>query len=354
MVNKFYIDNTQVNSDFHCSWQNLPKVQCYKDITVHYRMGSDGGFFFDDKRCIMQMQRSGKICTVTVYNDGGFIDTLHGNYHLSTSFLNRFDKYFNVATPAKIRERYPLLNKMLEHETSIPSLSFYCFKDLGASFCILRGEPIREDRLSESQLKLILSAVDCVLEIEQEYESFKETMYFKALEDSYKKLKPKSDKVAASLTVVKLVYVGLRIFNLGGSNGGDFNGCFDGDISLDNVDLSMDDALSQLDANPTLVDYFVSPADASIDSSCSDGNIDGALSPSDYVSFTGNSDNAQQIASLQSDLNAANRDIDYYTREIRNFTDGTSNTYRANCTSALNRATQKAADVASKIQQLKK
>lgn len=143
MVDKFYIDNSQVNSDFHCSWQNLPKVQYYKDVTIYYRMGSGGGFFFEDKRCIMQMERKSKICTVTIYNDGGFIDTLHGNYHLSTSFLNRFDKFFNVATPVKIREHYPLLNKMLTHETSIPSLTFYCFKDLGANFSISRGEPIR-------------------------------------------------------------------------------------------------------------------------------------------------------------------------------------------------------------------
>lgn len=192
------------------------------------------------------------------------------------------------------------------------------------------------------------------MEIEQEYESFKETVYFKALEDSYRKHKPQSDNIAASLTVVKLVYLGFRIFNLGGANSGDFNGSFDGDIPLDNLDLSMDDALSQLDANPTLLDYFVSPADTSIDSSFSDGNIDGALGNSDYISFTGNSDNLQQIASLQSELNVANRDIDYYTREIRNFTDKTSNTYRTNCTSALNRATQKAADIVSKIQQLKK
>lgn len=354
MVNKFYIDGSQVKSDFHCSWQNFPKVQYYKGVSIHYRMGSDNGFFFNDKRCIMQMKRSGKTCTVTIFNDGGFIDALHGNYSIDTSFLNRFDKFFNVATPEKLREHYPLLNRLLEGKTSVPSLTFFCCEEYGASFLISRGEPLRGDKLSESQLKLILSAVDCVLEIEQEYESFKKSVYFKALENSYRKHKPQSNNIAATLTVVKLVYLGFKIFNLGGGNSGDFNGAFEGDISLDNLDSSMNDALSQLDTNPALIDYFVSPADTSISPNCSDANFNGDLENSDYISFTGNNDNSQQIASLQSDLNAAKGDIDYYTREINNFTDKRSNTYRANCISSLNRATQKAADIANKIQQLKK
>ncbi|MGC3977790.1 MAG: hypothetical protein QM751_05855 [Paludibacteraceae bacterium] len=72
------------------------------------------------------------------------------------------------------------------------------------------------------------------------------------------------------------------------------------------------------------------------------------------VSFTGNSDNSQQIASLERDLRDANGRFDYYSHEIRNFTDNTSATYRSNCTSALNNATQKAASIANKIQQLQK
>ena len=85
----------------------------------------------------------------------------------------------------------------------------------------------------------------------------------------------------------------------------------------------------------------------------SDESIDGDFGNGKDIIFTGNSDNSQQVASLQSELNKANNDIDYYTREIRNFTDKTSATHKSNCTSALNRATKKAVEVANKIKQLK-
>lgn len=355
MANKFFIDNEQVFSDFHCRWLNLPKTQYYNSIKINYRIGSDGGFFFDDKRCILQIIRRNKVCTVCIWNDGGFMVPLYGNYSIDTSFLNKFDKFFNTTTPQKIREYYPLLNMLIENKTPIKGLKFYCFKDLGASFSINNNEPIQGDKFTESQIELIVKAIDCIMDIEDEFLSFKQSKYYVALDKYYKenklKNKEREDNVALYATLAKLALIGLKLYNVSGSGGGDlngnFDGNFDGNISLDNVDMSMNDALAQIDTNPDVLAYLVSP-----DNSVSDGGFMGIDNGGD-ISFTGN-DNSQQIASLQSDLSRAKHDIDYYTREINNFNDNTSSTYRSNCLSALRRATQKAAELSDKIQQLKK
>lgn len=350
MANKFFIDNEQVSSDFHCKWLNLPKTQCHNNIKINYRIGTDGGFFFEDKRCILQIIRRNKICTVCIWNDGGFMVPLYGNYSIDASFLNKFDQFFNITTPQKIREYYPLLNILIEHKTPMKGLEFYCFKDSCAGFLINNNEPIKGDKFTESQIKLIVKAIDCIMDIEDEFLSFKQSKYYVALDKYFKenKLKNKEheNNIALYATLTKLALIGLRLYNASGSGGGDINGNFNGNISLDNVDLSMNDAIAQLDTNSDVLAYFVSP-----DNSMSDGGFIGGNG--EYISFTG-SDNSQQIASLQSDLNSAKHDIDYYTREINNFNDKTSSTYRSNCLSALNRATQKAAELSNKIQQLKK
>lgn len=71
----------------------------------------------------------------------------------------------------------------------------------------------------------------------------------------------------------------------------------------------------------------------------------------DSISFCG--DNTDAIKYEQERLNAANHDIEYYEREIRNFNEKTSATHRSNCISKLQQATSKAKEAASKIQSLK-
>lgn len=70
----------------------------------------------------------------------------------------------------------------------------------------------------------------------------------------------------------------------------------------------------------------------------------------DPISFCG--DNTDAIKYQQERLNDANHDIKYYEREIRNFNENTSETYRSNCISKLQQATSKAKDAAAKIQSL--
>jgi len=76
------------------------------------------------------------------------------------------------------------------------------------------------------------------------------------------------------------------------------------------------------------------------------------------ISFEGSS-NADKISALQDDvsslkgeLRTANQNIDYYEREIRNFNEHTSNTYRSGCQSHLQQAVEKVAEVTKKINSL--
>lgn len=69
-------------------------------------------------------------------------------------------------------------------------------------------------------------------------------------------------------------------------------------------------------------------------------------------SFGGNNDNANAIKYQQEKLNEAKHDIEYYEREISNFNDKTSDTYRSNCTDKLKQAASKAKEAAQEIQRL--
>ncbi|MBQ2951362.1 MAG: hypothetical protein IJE12_10045 [Prevotella sp.] len=55
---------------------------------------------------------------------------------------------------------------------------------------------------------------------------------------------------------------------------------------------------------------------------------------------------------LEYDLRQAQKNIDYYEREIRNFSDSTTETYRRNCLSHLEQAVKKANDIAEQLQKL--
>lgn len=352
MLKRFYIDNEELPSDFHCRWHNFPKIQYCNGITIFYKIG-ESGVLFKDKRCILQIMRRNKVCTVTICNDGGIFSSITADYHIATSFLDHFGEYFNRATPRKIREYYPLLNMLIDDKTVMKELQFHCF-NMDSSFMIWENEPILGDKFTDTQVKLIVKAIDCILDIEDEFLLFKQSKFYVALNKYFREKrlanKKHTNNIALYASVAKMALLALRVYNAGGSGGADYNGDFDvsidsGNISFDNFDLSMNDAITQLDTNPDVLDYLVSPDNSSLDYGYNVGYNGGD------ISFTGG-DNSQQIASLQTDLNKAKHDIDYYSKEINQFDDNTSSTYRSNCLSSLNSATQKAKDLASKIEKL--
>ncbi len=55
---------------------------------------------------------------------------------------------------------------------------------------------------------------------------------------------------------------------------------------------------------------------------------------------------------LEYDLRQAQKNIDYYEREIRNFSDSTTDTYKKNCLSHLEQAVKKANDITEQLQKL--
>ena len=55
---------------------------------------------------------------------------------------------------------------------------------------------------------------------------------------------------------------------------------------------------------------------------------------------------------LECDLRQAQKNIDYYEREIRNFNDFTTETYKKNCLSHLEQAVKKANDITEKLKEL--
>jgi len=349
MKHLFFIDGKQMPSEFHQSWLNLPSFQEYNGVMIHYKMGLSKGIFYDDKRCIIQFNRSGKVCTVSIYNDGGIIEPEYGNFSIGSKLFDSFDRFFNVATPVKIREQFPLLNKLIEHKTGVNSLEFYCFRDLGSSFSATRLEPLKGDSLSSSQMDTIIAMSDEVMKIENEYQRYKETRYYNMLLRIIRKQK-KSDDYTVGVILLRLALMAFRTYSNFSDSDFDYSCLEDDDMYESFCDISEKDVQSQIDSNDEFVD-FITSKDADISEDGASINIqDSGIS--ELVSFTGN-DNSEKIKSLESELAKANHDIQYYLREINNFTDKTSNTYRSNCQSALNRATQKAADIASRIQNLK-
>ena len=55
---------------------------------------------------------------------------------------------------------------------------------------------------------------------------------------------------------------------------------------------------------------------------------------------------------LEYDLRQAQKNIDYYEKEIRNFTSSTSETYKNNCLSHLEQAVKKANNITEELEKL--
>lgn len=78
-----------------------------------------------------------------------------------------------------------------------------------------------------------------------------------------------------------------------------------------------------------------------------DINLD-HLGYQDSVSFLGGSEK-----SLEYDLRQAQKNVDYYQREIRNFSEFTTETYKRNCISHLERALERVEEISEKLEKLR-
>lgn len=279
-----------LNRSFHYAWLNLPRRQVYKNVEFYYQIGSDGGFFFDDLQCIVQIVRREKTCTVTIHNDGGVLVPLYGFYCFSTPILNTYRKSFQRSMPQQIRNRFPVLNELLEYSSDRRTLSFYDgYPDLGSSFSILEGEPIKKSGLTRSQMKLILSSVDYILKAEEEYSQYQSTKLYEAIRESYKKQKEKGNNIAITIALFKLIKLGFSLSSAGGMTGDDT--FYNSEIPLDIMEKF---ANTQIDNTPEIIDYLLSP-NTNIDSFLTDSNNEDVSSQvmdanEEPISFTGNGD----------------------------------------------------------------
>ena len=72
------------------------------------------------------------------------------------------------------------------------------------------------------------------------------------------------------------------------------------------------------------------------------------LSHHDSISFGGGSEK-----SLEYDLRQAQKNVDYYQREIRNFSEYTTETYKKNCISQLEKALERAEDISEELRKIR-
>ena len=196
----------------------------------------------------------------------------------------------------------------------------------GARFLYGDIEPLENGYITNEQCEKFIKTIDWILDAEEEYTKFKNSRFYLSLQEEIKKKQSEVSPALVGVTILRLLKLGYSIYN-GVSDNSNIPDSYDfSNLSVDNLDnISLDyiTGTDYLDV-PTLCD----------------------------ISFTGN-DNADKIASLQSDLRTAQHNADYYSKEINNFTDDTSATYRNTCTSRLNEATNKIKDIQSQINQLK-
>ena len=109
---------------------------------------------------------------------------------------------------------------------------------------------------------------------------------------------------------------------------------------------------------------FIYNGEEFIDNMCSledvtdNGDIDSSFEGDDFIDNFDNlspsniSFGASSEKTLEYDLRQAQKNIDYFEREIRNFNDFTTETYKKNCLSHLEQAVKKANDITEKLKEL--
>ena len=321
------MDKLDIKQFFHKPWLNLPNIWKVKDTNVFYKLGKKPGFFYDDLQCVVQCVRRGRVCTATIENSG------RTSFSQGTSLwwfrvkeLDGISRYISIDTPDEVFEKFPILKKITYSGYSpfkdfsfsdlITSNEWYEEWDKGAKFMFGDIEPL-EDSFSKIQAWKFLDAVDFILDVEDEYERFKASVVYSNLKKDLIRKQSNAQNAAGVFMALKLLKLGYSIYTGTSDN--------DNILTNDNYDFA--------------------------DIDVSDGDYSDLISNHD-ISFTGNSDNSSELASLQQELRKAQHDVDYYSGEINNFNDKTSSTYRSTCESHLNNATSRIRDIKSKISRL--
>lgn len=326
---------------FHDCLESYPHVKKFDNTNIFYKFGVKPGIVYDDRQCIMHCVRRNQFCTVNIENTGNnsfFFGKMVSFWQFRLWSLDSFKPSLLLDLPEKILNKFPHLKQIIRHEFPFNDFLFHEFYKRpgipdyevdfydGARFLYADIEPLENGYITKEQCARFIKTVDWILDVEEEFNRFKNSRLFINLQEEIKKKQDKISPVIVGLTIFKLLRIGYSLYS-GFSDNSNTPESFDfSNYSVDNLD---GDSL----------DYITGSDFYDVQTLCD-------------ISFTGN-DNANQIASLQSDLRTAQHNADFYSKEINNFTDNTSSTYRSTCISRLNDATSKIKDIQSQINRLK-
>lgn len=262
------------NLCFHSEWSHYKYNYIYNGVNILIGQETVNGFFHDDTRFAAKIFINKEPCTMIIYcNHGLFGDET--NYYIGSRVLRQCDLIFTDKLPLKIRERYPFLNDMLiEHfkrrigqYTPVKGLEWAFssrydettkpFRFLACDYDKKTPLAISNDKIEERHLKFIYDSIYYVKSVEIEYSAFKRSRFGKALLDARRKRESEfglKDIMNIVRIVVKLSVIAGDIPS--GNNAPDFSS-LDLPDGIDNGG----DMMSQLDDNPSLVDYLTMPND---------------------------------------------------------------------------------------------
>lgn len=252
--------------DFNAPWQNLPKVKRYKGVDIHFIDNKVSGLIYDDAEYIIQVMRNDRSCTILFEIIHEFLSPDSCRYIIFHPLFKDLEHKFPRSLPSQIKERYPLLSKMVQNEDICRYFSFSSSKDYGSFItCRMSTKKIKEGELSDNQAKFIVKAADTVLKAEEEYENFRYSVLYRNIQKAYRKQKSKQENAQVAVGVYKALRFGLLCFNLMNGNsdsGSDLGSSMDfSGVDLGNLDLPDNMSLANLDENPAFIDYLTSPAD---------------------------------------------------------------------------------------------
>lgn len=262
---------------FHAPWKDLPKKKIYNNVDIHFKLSFVSGVVFNDVRYFIQVIREGLPCQVIFEITREVWGSDHCKYTIYDNAFNDFEFYFSPSLPNPIKERFPLLNKMACGQTVCNYLKFYSGSEISSfSTCSMATKSLQKRKLTDVQAQFIINAVDTVLRAEREYKEYKDSRFFQSLKQLHQKQMKKQESQQTMLGLYKTLRFGILCYNLlngnSDSNADGVDGINFNNIDLSQLDLPNDQVLSQLDNNPALVDFLISPSE-SISNSNAGGEI---------------------------------------------------------------------------------
>ena len=252
--------------DFNSPWQNLPKIKRYKGVDIHFIVNKVSGLIYDDAEYIIQVMRNDRSCTILFKIIHEFLSADYCSYLIFHPLFKDFEYKFPRSLPSQIKERYPLLSKMIHHENLCKYLIFSSSKNSGLfSTCRMSTKKVKEGELTDIQSDFIIRAADTVLKAEGEYESYRNSVLYRNIKNAYNEQKSKQENAQTAVGVYKALRFGMLCYNLMNGNsdsGSDLGSTMDfSGVDLSNLDLPDNMSLANLDENPAFIDYLTSPAD---------------------------------------------------------------------------------------------